>query len=572
MKKLLINLPKRVVVLIFICFILVCGQVWLELEMPEYMSKITMLVETPGSKIHDILHNGMSMVFCALFSLILSIIVGFLTSEISAKFSMAIRRNLFKKVIELDLEDIESFSVSSLVTRTTNDITQIQMIVSMGLQLILKAPIMAILVIIKLLENDWKWSLLTTICMMLITCIISAVVIIVSPKFRKMQKCTDDLNNVLKENLTGIHVVKAFDAENYEENKFEKINSELTDIQLKNQKSLAIKTPILYLSMYLIVLGIYFLGAYIIKNAFMVEKLAIYGDMIVFASYAMQIISIFLMLSNIISLLPRAEVSANRINEVLDKEIKMKSGNVKISKNNIEKIEFKNVSFKYSNSKENILNKVSFKINKGEKILILGNTGSGKTTLVNLILRFFDVSSGEILIDGVNIKDYESESLYKKMSYIPQKPIIFKDTLKNNIVYGSKNNTKIETAIDLIEEETNDKLLNQIISKNEINLSMGQKQKIAIARSILRKPEIYIFDDAFSGLDDVTEKDIIDRVKKHDNNATLILISENLKNYKLADKLLVLDKGNCVGFGTHEELIDSCVIYKEMFKQGGETI
>lgn len=575
MKKLLSNLGRREIVLIIICFILVCGQVWLELEMPEYMSEITVLVETPGSEISDILHNGMSMVFCALFSLVLAIIVGFLTSDISARFSMSIRRNLFKKVNELDIEDIENISISSLITRTTNDITQIQMLVSMGLQLILKAPVMAVLVIIKILLTNWQWSLVTLICMSIITCVISAIIIIVLPKFKRMQKFTDSLNKEVRENLNGIHVIKAFDAEKYQENKFEKVNSDLTNLQLANQKSLAVKTPILYLTMYLFVLGIYFLGAYLIKQAFVVEKLAIYGDMVVFASYAMQVISIFLMLSNIISLLPRAEVSANRINEVLEKNIKINDGKINNDKASIFKnIEFKNVSFKYSEAKEEALKNVSFDVNMGETLAIIGNAGSGKTSLINLILRYFDITSGEILINNINIKEYNKDFLYSKIGYISQEPVVFNDTIKNNIIYGinyKKGNKKekIEKVIEIIDNKKNDEILNTKINKNEIELSKGQKQKISIARAIIKEPEIYIFDDAFSGLDYGDDIDIVTRLRNYDEKAIFLIISENFESTKIADKILILKDGNVVFFGKYDETLNYQT-YKDMINQGGD--
>lgn len=572
MKKLLKNLGKREIILIIICFILVCGQVWLELEMPEYMSEITVLVETPGSEIHDILHNGMSMVFCAIFSLILAILVGFLTSEISARFSMSIRRNLFKKVNELDIEDIENFSISSLITRTTNDITQIQMLVSMGLQLILKAPIMAVLVILKILFTNWQWSLVTLICMAIITCGISAIVIIVLPKFKKMQKSTDSLNEVVRENLNGIDVIKAFDAEKYQESKFEKVNYELTNLQLDNQKSLAIKTPILYLIMYIFVLGIYFLGAYLIKKAFVVEKLAIYGDMVVFASYAMQVISVFLMLSNIISLLPRAEVSANRINEVLEKTVQINDGNIDKDKAiTCKNIKFKNVFFKYPDAKEETLKNISFDVNMGETLAIIGNAGSGKTSLINLILRYFDITSGEIIINDRNIKEYNKDFLYSKIGYIPQNPVIFNDTIKNNILYGinsKKKKDKIEKVIEIIDNNNNDEILSTKINKNEIELSKGQKQKISIARAIIKEPEIYILDDAFSGLDYGTNIDIIKRLRKYDQNAIILVVSENVENIKIADKVLILKNGKCAFFGENNEL--NYESYKYIINQGGE--
>lgn len=570
MFKLLNNLGKREIFLIIICFVLVCVQVFLELELPEYMSEITILVETRDSNMEDIFYSGLKMAGCAILSLIIAVISGFLASDISARFSMNIRKKVFKKVQNLDIEDIEHFSTNSLITRTTNDITHIQMLVSMGLLLIIKAPVTGFLTLLKILQTSWQWSIISLIFMMIVICTIGIIVITVMPKFKVIQKLTDKMNGLVRENINGIRVVRAFDAENFEREKFEIINDELTGDQVSNQKSIAKKNPIIYLLTYLSILAIYYVGAILIKNAFMVKRLALFGDMIAFVSYVMQVMSVFLMLSNIFSLLPRTEVSAQRINEVLETEIKIKDGNINKSVLNVnEKLEFKNVSFKYPKAKENVLENVSFKIFKGETVAFIGTSGSGKTSLINLILRFFNVTNGEILVDGINIKDYKEEFLYEKIGYIPQKTIIFNGTIKNNILYGiSKNDNKkkqnIENVISIIENEKNIESLDKKVAEDGNNLSGGQKQKISIARALLRNPDIYIFDDSFSGLNYGADLKVVDKLKKYNSDATILIIAQKISSIKNADKIIVLDNGKCVGIGKHNDLMKNCSVYKEI--------
>ena len=570
MFKILKNLRKREIILICICFILVCGQVWLELRMPEYMSEITILVETNGSKIEDILDRGARMIVCAFLSLIIAISAIFLTSDVSARLSMNIREKIFKKIQDMSLQDIEEFSTNSLVTRTTNDITHVQMLVSMGLFLFIKTPVTAILTIYKICQKSWQWGLISIIFMMITTCVIWVIVLIVIPRFRLMQKLTDKMNGVIRENINGICIVRAFDAEEYERNKFEIVNDELTSDQLKNQKDIAKKNPILHLLTYLSVLGIYYIGALIIKNAFVVQKLALFGDMIVFVSYVMQVMSVFLMLSNIFSLLPRTEVSVERINEILDTDEKIMDGKIKSDLTNIKgKLEFKSVTFKYPKAKENVLENISFKINKGEVVAFVGTTGSGKTSLINIILRFFDVNKGEILLNGINIKEYSQEYLREKIGYIPQKTIIFKKSLKNNILYGISSNSakkkeNIENVIKIIQNNENIDNLNKMIAEDGKNLSDGQKQKISIARAILRNPEIYVFDDSFSGLSYGKDIEIIDKLKEYDANATILMIAQKISSVVNADKIIVLDKGKCVGIGKHHELMETNDVYRDI--------
>ena len=511
MIKLLKNLGKKEWILAAICLILIVGQVWLELKMPDYMSEITVLVQTEGSQMSEILKNGAYMIACALGSLLSAVIVGYLVSNISATFSMKVRKKLFDKVEDLAMNEVKGFSTSSLITRTTNDITQIQMLIAMGLQLMIKAPITAVWAVTKILNKSWQWSALTGVGVAILLGVIAVLMVIVMPKFKIVQKLIDKVNGVTRENLTGIRVVRAFNAEKYQEDKFENVNTKLTNQQLFNQKAFAVLSPVMYLVMYFLTLGIYFMGAYLIKDALMVDKLALFGDMVVFSSYAMQVIMSFLMLAMIFMMLPRAQVSANRINEVLDTEITIKDG--KIDKDTTDErgtVEFKNVSFKYPDADEYLLKDISFKANKGETVAFIGSTGSGKSSLINLIPRFYDATDGEVLVDGVNVKDYTQEFLHNKLGYVPQKAVIFNDTVNNNIAYGENGKEKIteekvKKAIEVAQGkefvEKMEEQYNTHMAQGGTNVSGGQKQRLAIARAIAREPEIYIFDDSFSALD-----------------------------------------------------------------------
>ncbi len=437
MLRLLKNLTKRDVVILMICFLLIFAGVWLELKMPDYMSEITVLVQTEGSKMGEIIQNGSYMLACALGSLVSSIIVGYLVSNISARFSRVIRKKLFSKVEDLSTSEIKLFSTSSLITRTTNDITNVQMFIAMGTQLLIKAPITAIWAITKILNKSWQWSAVTGAGVIILLFTIGCLTAIVMPRFKRVQKLIDNINNVTRENLNGIRVVRAFNAEKYQENKFEEVNTKLTNQQLFNQKAFSILSPVMYLVMYFLTLAIYFIGSVLIKDALMVDKLTLFGDMVVFSSYGMQVIMSFLMLAMIFMMLPRANVSAVRINEVLDTEVSVKDGKLKENKTNeIGTVEFKNVSFKYPDAEEYLLKNISFKAGKGDTVAFIGSTGSGKSTLINLIPRFYDVSSGEVLVDGVNVKEYSEEFLYNKLGYIPQKAVMFDGSVKYNVGFG----------------------------------------------------------------------------------------------------------------------------------------
>lgn len=572
MIKLLKNLRKKEILLILISCVFIFISVDLELKMPDYMATITKLVQTEGSKMKDIITNGGYMLLCALGSLICSIVVGFLISYIASKFSMNIRSKLFNTVEDLDMEEIKEFSPSCSITRTTNDVSQIEMLLGMGLQLLIKAPITAVWAVTKILNKNMSWSIITAVSLAILLVTLIIISLIVIPKFKIVQKLIDKLNNVTRENLTGIRVVRAFNAENYQENKFNEVNTSLTKQQMFNQKTFAIMSPMMYLVMYFLTLSIYYVGAYLINDASFSSKIGLFGDMIVFSSYAMQVIMSFLMLAMIFMMLPRAQVSAKRINEVLDKKVKLKEGNITSSKET-GTITFKNVSFKYPKAEEYVLKDISFDIKKGETVAFIGSTGSGKSTLINLIPRFYDVTEGEILVDNINVKDYKEEVLNDKIGYIPQKAVIFSGTINSNIGFGKVNGKKV--SLKKIKESANvaqasefieklDNKYNSLVARSGTNLSGGQKQRIAIARAIARNPEIYLFDDSFSALDYKTDYTLRKELKKYTKSATILIVAQRIGTIINADKIIVLDNGNCVGIGTHKELLKTCDVYKEI--------
>ena len=557
MLKLFKNLRKKDLILIFFIILLVICQVWLELKMPDYMSAITRLVQTQGSKMSEIVKNGGYMLACSVGSLIAAVITGYLTSYVSSQLTMNVREKLFEKVESLSMQEIKGFSTSSLITRTTNDITQVQMIVAMGLQLILKAPITAIWAITKILNISWQWSTATAVAVVILLSVIGALVTIVVPKFKIVQKLTDKLNGVTRSNLTGIRVVRAFNAEKFESEKFEDVNNSLTNQQLFNQKTFAVMQPVMYLIMYGLTLSIYAIGAFLIKDAAMADKIGLFGDMVVFSSYAMQIIMSFLMLAMIFMMFPRAQVSANRINEVLETEVSVKEGS--LAKDLTEEkgtIEFKNVSFKYPGAEEYLLKNLSFKINQGETAAVIGSTGSGKSTLINLVPRFYDATEGEVLVDGVNVKEYKQEFLNNKIGYVPQKAVIFSNTVAGNVAYGDNGKgeiteAKVKEAIEVAQAkdfvEKMDNKYDSDIAQGGTNVSGGQKQRLAIARAIARNPEIYIFDDSFSALDYKTDSILRKELKKYTSKATSLIVAQRIGTIINADKIIVLDNGEIVG-------------------------
>lgn len=574
MLKLIRNFTKKEWALMFISALFIIFQVWLDLKMPDYMSEITQLVQTEGSSLNEILTQGIYMLLCAGGSLVSSMIVGYFVANLAAQFSMKVRKKLFDKVENLSMHEVKMFSTSSLITRTTNDITQVQMLIAMGLQMMIKAPITAIWAITKILNKSWQWSAITAVALVVLLTTIGCLMIIVMPRFKIVQKLIDKINGVTRENLTGIRVIRAFNAEQYQEDKFEETNTKLTNQQLFNQKAFAILSPVMYLVMYFLTLAIYFVGAYLIKDAGMADKISLFGDMIVFSSYAMQVIMAFLMLAMIFMMFPRAEVSAKRINEVLDVDISVKNGTLKeIDTKETGTVEFKNVSFKYPDAEEYILNNISFKANQGETVAFIGSIGSGKSTLINLVPRFYDVTDGEVLIDGINVKDYDLELLHNKIGYVPQKAVLFNGTVSSNVAYGengagSITEEKIKEAIKVAQGtefvEKMEDTYQAHIAQGGTNVSGGQKQRLAIARAIARDPEIYIFDDSFSALDYKTDSILRHELKKYTKKATSLIVAQRIGTIMNADKIIVLDKGKCVGMGTHEELLKSCEVYKEI--------
>ena len=571
MFKLFKNLHTKEWILMVVSFCLIVFGVYLDLKMPDYMSEITKLVQTDGSKMADILANGGYMLLCAFGSLLSAVIVGYLVANIISSFSLNTRKKLFSKVESLGIGEVKEFKTSSLITRTTNDITQIEMFLGMGLQLLIKAPITAIWAVTKILNKSWEWSLATFIAVVVLLIVISIITLIVVPRFKIVQKTIDKLNNITRENLLGIRVIRAFNAENYQREKFETVNNDLTRLLTFNQKTFAIFSPFMFFTMHALSLSIYFIGASLISKSILFDRINIFSNMVVFSSYAMQVIMSFLMLAMIFMLMPRANVSAKRINEVLDKELSIKDGNLDSNSNN-EKgtVEFKNVSFMYDDAEEYVLKDISFKVNKGETVAFIGSTGSGKSTLINLIPRFYDVTKGEILVDGINIKDYKEDYLRSKLGYVSQKAVIFSGTVKDNVAYGDKkiSNKKIEEAIKVAQAEDfvlkMDDKYDSNLAQGGTNISGGQKQRLSIARAIAASPEIYIFDDSFSALDYKTDSILRKELKKYTKDATILIVAQRIGTVLNADKIVVLDQGRCVGIGTHKELFNNCEVYKQI--------
>lgn len=568
------SFDKKNVITFIAIILLVIGQVYFELKMPDYMSEITRLVETEGSEMSDILKNGGYMLLCALGSLAIAVFTDFLVAGLTATITKRIRKNLFTKVEDMATNEIKQFSTSSLLTRTTNDISQIQMTLAMGTQLIIRAPVTTIWAVVKILNKSWQWSALTGIEVVIMLSLISIIIAVVSPRFKIVQKLTDKLNTVSRENLTGIRVVRAFNAEKYQEDKFANVNSDLTNMQMFNQRAFATLEPLIYLIMDFLPLGIYIIGANLINNADMMSKISLFGDMIVFSSYAMQIIISILMLAMIFMMLPRAQVSAERINEVLDTPITIKDGKKnKVDTDVIGKVEFKDVTFQYPDADAPLLKDISFVANKGETVAIIGSTGCGKSSLINLIPRLYDATEGEVLVDDVNVKDYTQKELHNKLGYVPQKAVIFSNTVKNNVTFGDNgkgkiSDEKVNEAIKVAQaEEFVNKMENgtdTMMARGGTNVSGGQKQRLSIARAIARDPEIYIFDDTFSALDYKTDSLLRKELKKYTKDATVLIVAQRIGTVMNADKIIVLEDGKIVGMGKHKDLLNNCDVYKQI--------
>lgn len=570
MIKLLKQLNAKQWIGMLVCLILIASQVWLDLELPEYMSKITTLVQTDGNKMSDIWTAGIKMLGCALGSLILAVIVSYIASRITAVLAYKMREKVYNKVASFSMEEIKKFSTSSLITRTTNDVTQVQMVVGMMIQLLAKAPIMATWAICKIANKGWEWSVATASAVGVLIIMLSIVIIFAVPKFKKIQRMTDSLNRVTRENLTGVRVVRAYNAEDYQEGKFAKANKQVTDLHLSTSRVMAIMNPGMTLIANGLSLSIYWIGAYLIYNATGVAKISIFADMVVYMSYAMQVVMSFMMLVMIFMMLPRASVSSKRINEVLDTQPKVVDG-AGVDVINKGTVEFKYVSFKYPDAQEYVIRNVNFTAKAGETVAFIGSTGSGKSTLINLIPRFYDATEGEILIDGKNVKEYTQQQLHDKIGYVPQKAVLFKGTIASNIDFGDNSQVDqqdIEWAAEIAQakefiEGKNDKYEAEV-AQNGTNLSGGQKQRVAIARAIARKPEIFIFDDSFSALDYKTDKILRTELKKNIKGATTFIVAQRIGTILDADKIVVLDQGDVVGMGTHEELLKTCNVYQEI--------
>lgn len=573
MIKLLKKLKPKQWLYILFCVALIVLQVYLDLKLPDYMASITKIVQTEGSLVKDVLGEGAKMLICAFGSLLSAVVVSYFVTKVASTFSRDLRKDIFEKVLSFSMEEIKNFSTSSLITRTTNDITQVQMLIAMGMQMLIKAPIMAVWAIMKIYGKGFEWSVITAGAVGILLIMILILVLVALPKFKIIQKLTDNLNHTSRENLTGIRVVRAFNAEKYQEGKFASANNELTKTNMFTSRTMALLTPGMQLIMSGLSLSIYWVGAYMINDAGMLDKLTIFSNMVVFSSYAMQVVMSFMMLTMIFIFYPRAQVSAKRILEILEKKPKIVSGVFSGKTKETGTIEFKDVTFRYPDAEENMLENISFKVEKGETVAFIGSTGSGKSTLVNLIPRFYDATYGEVLVDGVNVKNYKLEELNNRLGYVSQKPIIFSGTVSSNISYGLVNNkkvskSKIEEASKVAQasefiEKMEDKY-NSSISRSGTNISGGQKQRLSIARAIARDPEIYIFDDTFSALDYKTDTTLRKELKKHTKDATTLIVAQRIGTIKNADKIIVLNEGKIVGQGTHKELLKTCDVYKEI--------
>lgn len=575
MLRLLKNLRKREWLMFAFSCIFIFTQVWLELKLPDYMADITRLVQTPGSVMSDVLLAGGKMLLCAFGSLISAIIVGFLAAQVSAALSMRLRSGLFEKVQSFSMREINRFSTASLITRSTNDITQIQMIVVMGMQVVLKAPVMAVMAILKIIDKgNAQWSALTGGAVLALLTVVAIVVSYALPKFRRMQTLTDNLNRVTRENLTGLKVVRAYNAEEYAQGKFEKANTDLTTNALKAQRAMAVLMPTMTVVMSGISLGIYWIGAFLIDAASMPEKMELFSNMVVFSSYAMQVIMSFVMMTMIFIMLPRAQVSAKRIQEVLQTETTVRDGSRTDSPADCQgTVEFRHVNFRYPDAESDILHDINFKVEKGQTIAFIGSTGSGKSTIVNLAARFYDATEGEILVDGVNVKDYTLHALHNKFGYVPQRTVLFSGTIRSNVAYGESDrpaatDEEVQEAVEIAQGkefvEGLEDTYNGFVAQGGANFSGGQKQRISIARAICRKPEIYIFDDSFSALDYKTDKQLRAALKKRTAGVTSMIVAQRIGTIRDADIIAVVDEGRIVGMGTHQELMKSCEVYQQI--------
>ena len=569
------NFRKQEVVLALFSVVFVVAQVWLELKLPDYMREITSLITTQDSAMHDILIAGGKMLLCAFGSLLVTVLVAVCASRIASNFSAIVRGKLFDKVQSFSMEEIGRFSTASLITRSTNDVTQVQMLIVMGLSIMLRAPIMAVMAILKIVDKSWQWTLSTGVAVVVLLVVVIICVSLCMPKFKRLQSLTDDINQVTRENLTGLNVVRAYNAEAYQEEKFEKVNKDLTDTHWFTSKTMAFMMPTIMMIMNGLSLAIYWIGAVLINDAQdMQGKFSLFSDMVVFSSYAMQVVMSFMMLVMIFIMLPRASVAAKRILEVLDTEPSIEDGTrdtFPVMKDG--EVEFKDVSFKYPDAEEYVLEHISFSAKKGETIAFIGATGCGKSTAINLISRFYDVTEGEVLVDGVNVKEYTQEALHNKIGYVSQKAILFSGTIADNVAYGENGKApatqddiamavKVAQASEFVEKK--DQGYAGYVAQGGSNFSGGQKQRLSIARAIARQPEILIFDDSFSALDYKTDRILREALRKECKDATKIIVAQRIGTIRDADKIIVLDDGQIAGMGTHDELMKNCEVYQEI--------
>ena len=569
------NFRKQEVVLALFSVVFVVAQVWLELKLPDYMREITSLITTQDSAIHDILIAGGKMLLCAFGSLLVTVLVAVCASRIASNFSAIVRGKLFDKVQSFSMEEIGRFSTASLITRSTNDVTQVQMLIVMGLSIMLRAPIMAVMAILKIVDKSWQWTLSTGVAVVVLLVVVIICVSLCMPKFKRLQSLTDDINQVTRENLTGLNVVRAYNAEAYQEEKFEKVNKDLTDTHWFTSKTMAFMMPTIMMIMNGLSLAIYWIGAVLINDAQdMQEKFTLFSDMVVFSSYAMQVVMSFMMLVMIFIMLPRASVAAKRILEVLDTEPSIEDGTrdtFPVMKDG--EVEFKDVSFKYPDAEEYVLEHISFSAKKGETIAFIGATGCGKSTAINLIPRFYDATEGEVFVDGVNVKEYTQEALHNKIGYVSQKAILFSGTIADNVAYGENGKApatqddiamavKVAQASEFVEKK--DQGYDGYVAQGGSNFSGGQKQRLSIARAIARQPEILIFDDSFSALDYKTDRILREALRKECKDATKIIVAQRIGTIRDADKIIVLDDGQIAGMGTHDELMTNCEVYQEI--------